>query len=137
MLHLRCFCCSCNANWYGSKWNFMCFMGWWRMIRSKHFITIQKSEQSDGQNNFTNKSLNKKDFKNFHTCCHFSNRTKYRITSTDKKYNTKPTRAEKAVKQRDCTQMPMAKKERTDHKCLWQRKKDKLQILVPNEKWLP
>ena len=32
--------------------------------------------------------------------------------------------AEKAVKERDCTQMPMAKKERTDHKCLWQRKKD-------------
>ena len=28
------------------------------------------------------------------------------------------------MKQRDCTQMPMAKKERTDHKCLWQRKKD-------------
>ena len=26
--------------------------------------------------------------------------------------------------ERDCTQMPMAKKERTDHKCLWQRKKD-------------
>ncbi len=32
--------------------------------------------------------------------------------------------AEKAVKERDCTQMPMAKKERTDHKCLWQRNKD-------------
>ena len=32
--------------------------------------------------------------------------------------------AEKAVKERDCTQMPLAKKERTDHKCLWQRKKD-------------
>ena len=32
--------------------------------------------------------------------------------------------AEKAVKERDCTQMPVAKKERTDHKCLWQRKKD-------------
>ena len=31
---------------------------------------------------------------------------------------------EKAVKERDCTQMPVAKKERTDHKCLWQRKKD-------------
>ena len=33
-------------------------------------------------------------------------------------------RAEKAVQERDRTQMPMAKKERTDHKCLWQRKKD-------------
>ena len=25
--------------------------------------------------------------------------------------------AEKAMKERDCTQMPVAKKERTDHKC--------------------
>ena len=32
--------------------------------------------------------------------------------------------AQKAVKERDCTQMPVAKKERTDHKCLWLRKKD-------------
>ena len=32
--------------------------------------------------------------------------------------------AEKGVKERDCIQMPVAKKERTDHKCLWQRKKD-------------
>ena len=32
--------------------------------------------------------------------------------------------AEKAVKEGDWTQMPVAKKERTDHKCLWQRKKD-------------
>ena len=31
---------------------------------------------------------------------------------------------EKAVKERDRTQMPVAKKERPDHKCLWQRKKD-------------
>ena len=31
--------------------------------------------------------------------------------------------AEKAVKERDCTQMPVAKKERIDQKCLWQRKK--------------
>ena len=31
--------------------------------------------------------------------------------------------AEKAVKERDCTQMPMAKKKNKDHKCLWQRKK--------------
>ena len=31
---------------------------------------------------------------------------------------------EKAMKERDCTQMPVAMKERTDHKCLWQRKKD-------------
>ena len=28
------------ANRYGSKWVFVCFMGWWKMIRSKHFITI-------------------------------------------------------------------------------------------------
>ena len=32
--------------------------------------------------------------------------------------------AEKAVKERDCTQMQVAKKKRTDHKCLWQGKKD-------------
>ena len=31
---------------------------------------------------------------------------------------------EKAEKDRDCAQMPMSKKERTDHKSLWQRKKD-------------
>ncbi len=31
--------------------------------------------------------------------------------------------AEKAMKEKDCTQMPVVKKERTDHKCLWQRKK--------------
>ena len=57
--------------------------------------------------------------------------------------------AEKAMKGSDCTQMPVAKKERTDHKCLWQRKKEqttnacgkerktKPQMLVANEKWLP
>ena len=32
--------------------------------------------------------------------------------------------AEKAMKERDRRQMPVAKKEGTDHKCLWQRKKD-------------
>ena len=32
--------------------------------------------------------------------------------------------AEKAVKERDCTQISVAKKERTDHKYLGQRKKD-------------
>ena len=32
--------------------------------------------------------------------------------------------AEKAMKERDRTQMPVAKKERTDHKCLWQRKEE-------------
>ena len=32
--------------------------------------------------------------------------------------------AGKAVKKRNCTQMPVTKKERTDHKCLWQRKKE-------------
>ena len=48
---------------------------------------------------------------------------------------------EKAVKERDCTQMPVAKKERTDSKCLWQKQKTKQkpkqQMLVVNEKWLP
>ena len=34
--------------------------------------------------------------------------------------------------------MPVAKKERTDHKCLWQsERKTKPQMLVANEKWLP
>ena len=28
------------------------------------------------------------------------------------------------MKERDRTQMPVAKKERTDQKCLWQRQKD-------------
>ena len=32
--------------------------------------------------------------------------------------------AEKAMKERDCTQMPVAKIERTDHKFPWQRKKE-------------
>ena len=47
--------------------------------------------------------------------------------------------AQKAVKERGCTQMPVAKKERTDHKRLWQRKKEqtKPQMLMANEKWLP
>ena len=31
------------ANWYGSKWGFVCFMSWWRMIRLKYFITIDVS----------------------------------------------------------------------------------------------
>ena len=46
--------------------------------------------------------------------------------------------AEKAVTERNCTQMSVAKKERTDHKCLWQsERKTKPQMLVANEKWLP
>ena len=57
--------------------------------------------------------------------------------------------AEKTVKERECTQMTVAKKGRTDHKCLWQRKKEqttnacgkerktKPHMLVANEKWLP
>ena len=43
--------------------------------------------------------------------------------------------AEKTVKERDCTQVPVAKKERTDHKCMWQRKKP--QMLVANENGCP
>ena len=45
--------------------------------------------------------------------------------------------AEKDVKERNCTQMPAAKKERTDHKCPWQRKKDQTQMLVANKKGCP
>jgi len=29
-----------DANWYGSKWGFVCMMNWWRMLRSKHSVTI-------------------------------------------------------------------------------------------------
>ena len=51
----------------------------------------------------------------------------YPETSVNKAKTNSLTRmptAEKAVKERDRTQMPVAKKERIDHKCLWQRKKD-------------
>ena len=37
---------------------------------------------------------------------------------------TRMSTAGKAVKERNCTQMPVTKKERTDHKCLWQRNKE-------------
>ena len=47
------------------------------------------------------------------------------------------TMAQKDMKERDCTQLPVAKKERTDHKCLWQRKKHQTTNLVANEKCLP
>ena len=40
--------------------------------------------------------------------------------------------AEKAVKERDCTQMPVAKKER-----MWQRKKDQTTNAGGKRKWLP
>ena len=41
--------------------------------------------------------------------------------------------AQKALKERDCTQMSVANKERTDHKCLWQRKKDQTTNAGGNE----
>jgi len=44
--------------------------------------------------------------------------------------------AEKAVKKRDCTQMPMAKKERTDTNACGKERKTKPQMLMANEKWL-
>ena len=46
--------------------------------------------------------------------------------------------AEKAVKERDCTQMPVVKKERkqTTNACGKERK-TKPQMLVANKKWLP
>ena len=45
---------------------------------------------------------------------------------------------EKAVKERDCTQMPVpvAKKEQTTNACGKERN-TKPQMLVANEKWLP
>ena len=46
--------------------------------------------------------------------------------------------AQKAVKERDCTQMPVAKKERTDHNdACGKERKTKPQMLMANEKWLP
>ena len=44
--------------------------------------------------------------------------------------------AEKAVKERDCTQMPVAKKEQTTNAC-GKEIKTTPQMLVANEKWLP
>ncbi len=44
--------------------------------------------------------------------------------------------AEKAMKERDRTQMPVAKKEQTTNACGKERK-SKPQMLVANEKWLP
>ena len=45
--------------------------------------------------------------------------------------------AEKAVKERDCTQMPMSKKERKSTNAYGKKRKTKPQIPVANEKWLP
>ena len=46
--------------------------------------------------------------------------------------------AEKAMKERDRTQMPVAKKERTNHKCWWQTKNgcpnQSSKQLTPNER---
>ena len=44
--------------------------------------------------------------------------------------------AEKAMKERDRPQMPVAKKEQTTNACGKERK-TKPQMLVANEKWLP
>ena len=44
--------------------------------------------------------------------------------------------AEKAMKKKRLYTNACGK-ERKDHKCLWQRTKIKLQMLVANEKWLP
>ena len=46
--------------------------------------------------------------------------------------------AEKAMKERDCIQIPLAKKERPNHKCWWQTKNgcpiQASKQLTPNEK---
>ena len=44
---------------------------------------------------------------------------------------------EKAMKERDRTQMPVAKKERTDQYACGKERKSKPQMLVANEKWFP
>jgi len=72
----------------------------------------------------------------------------YPQTSAKTKSLTRMPTTEKAVKERGCTQMPVAKKERTSHKCPGQRKKDqttndggkrKMAALIrqANEKRLP
>ena len=75
---------------------------------------------------------------------------RYPETSANKAKTKSLTRmptAEKTIKERDCTQMPVAKKERpqmpvakkerTNHKCWWQTKTDRpnkaSQQLTPNE----
>jgi len=45
--------------------------------------------------------------------------------------------AEMAVKERDCTQMPVAKKENRPQNACGKKRKTKPQMLVANEKWLP
>ena len=54
----------------------------------------------------------------------YTDTLKQTLTRQTQKNLTRMPTAEKAVKERDRTQMPVAKKERIDHKCLWQRKKD-------------
>ena len=72
----------------------------------------------------------------------------YPQTSAKTKSLTRMPTAEKAMKERGCTQMPVAKKERTSHKCPGQRKKEqttndggkrKMAALIrqTNEKRLP
>ena len=48
------------------------------------------------------------------------------LTKQKQKVSHECLRQKKAVKEKDGTQMPVAKKKRTDHKCLWQRKKDQI-----------
>ena len=54
----------------------------------------------------------------------YTDTLKQALTRQRQKNLTRIPMAERDVKERDCTQMPVAKKERTDHRCLWQRKKD-------------
>ena len=61
----------------------------------------------------------------------------YPQTSAKTKSLIRMPTAEKAVKERGCTQMPVAKKERTGHKCLWQTKKDQTPNNGGKRKWLP
>ena len=66
---------------------------------------------------------------------------RYPETSANKAKTKSLTRmptAEKAMKEKDRTQMPVAKKDRTDHKCWWQTKNGFLnqssKQLTPNER---
>ena len=46
-------------------------------------------------------------------------------------------RAEKAMKEEDCTQMPVAKKKEETTNACGKERKTKPQMFVTNEKWLP
>ena len=98
--------------------DFVNFMAEYQMgfaCRAVHRVTdLQKTSGSNLQGWSWRAASAQHDTKNWETS---ANKAK------TKSLTRMPT-AEKAIKERDRTQMSVAKKERTDHKCLWQRKKE-------------